>query len=98
LIGSFQDNIQTDLSAEQISQLACLGTQLPPGNILFASFPEELFEQDRTYDPVFKKEVFTWNVDYNILRDYVARFQLGLWPSASSEVSAPDEDEPILCQ
>jgi LCP family protein required for cell wall assembly len=98
LIASFQDNIQTDLSAEQISQLACLGTQLPPGNIVFASFPEELFEQDRTYDPVFKKEVFTWNVDYNILRDYVARFQLGLWPDITTDVSGPDEEEPILCQ
>jgi LCP family protein required for cell wall assembly len=99
LIASFRDNIQTDLSPEQIGQLACLGPQLPPGNIVFASFPEELFKPTHdTYDPVFKKTVFIWDVDFNILRDYVARFQLGLWPTPSSAVSSPEEEEPILCQ
>lgn len=98
LVASFQDNIQTDLSPEQISQLACLGAQLPPGNVVFASFPEELFQQARVYDPVFGKNVFIWDVDYNVLRDYVARFQLGLWPTTSSAVSTPGDEEPILCR
>lgn len=97
LIAAFRDNIQTDLSPQQISQLACLGPQIPPGNIVFASFPEELFKQARIYDPVFGKNVFIWDVDFNVLRDYVARFQAGLWPVPSMVVS-PDEDEPILCQ
>jgi LCP family protein required for cell wall assembly len=97
LIASFQDNIQTDLSPEEIGQLACLGPQIVPGNIIFASFPQEDFKQARIYDPVFGKEVFIWDVDYNILRDYVARFQAGLWPSPLGIVS-PDEEEPIICQ
>lgn len=97
LIAAFQDNIQTDLSPEQISQLACLGPQIPPGNIVFASFPEELFKQARIYDPVFGKNVFVWDVDFAILRDYVARFQAGLWPGAAATIG-PDEEEPILCQ
>ena len=46
LIKSFQDNIQTDFTPEQLSQLACLGTKLPVENIAFASFPEELFTED----------------------------------------------------
>src|SRR5690606_14425982 len=43
LIQSFQDNVQTDLSPEQISQLACIGTRIEPGDIRFVDFPEELF-------------------------------------------------------
>jgi LCP family protein required for cell wall assembly len=97
LIAAFQDNLQTDLSPQEIAQLACLGTQLPAGNIAFASFPQEYFEPSRTYDPVFEKEVFVWNVDYNVLRDYVARFQAGLWPS-TTPVIGPDDDGTIFCE
>jgi LCP family protein required for cell wall assembly len=102
LIESFQDNILTDLTPEQISQFACLGTQLPAGNIRFVSFPQEYFKQDRTYDPVFEKEVFTWDVDFNILRDYVARFQAGTWPEpVTLSTPSPDADEAsseLICQ
>src|SRR5258706_2140082 len=99
LITSFQDNVFTDLSPQQISQFACLGPQLPPGNISFVRFPEELFKQARTYDPVFKKRVFTWDVDFNILRDYVARFQAGTWPAATvAATPAPDEQTEMICE
>lgn len=97
LITSFQDNIQTDLSPEQISQLACLGTRLKPQNISLASFPDELFQQSRIYDPVFKKRVFVWDVDFNILRTYVTNFQSGTWPGISvPSVDTPDET--YVCQ
>jgi len=82
IMASFQGAVQTDLSPEQISQLACLGTKMQSENIVFASFPEELFEGRRVYDPVFKKNVFIWDVDFNVLRDYAARFNAGVWPSA----------------
>jgi LCP family protein required for cell wall assembly len=52
IIDSFRNNIQTDLTPEQIGQLVCLGTRMPRSNILFASFPRELFQADETYDPV----------------------------------------------
>lgn len=94
LVKSFQDSIQTDLSPEQLSQLACLGTQLQPENITLTSFPEDLFEQDRTYDPVFKKSVFTWKVDFQILRDYVARFNNGSWPQPSASTETTDSSTP----
>lgn len=97
LIASFQDNIQTDLSPQQISQLACLGPQIQPQNIRFASFPEEYFKGTRIYDPVFKGRVFIWDVDFNILRDYVARFQSGEWPPPGLP-GPPTDDSPIVCQ
>jgi LCP family protein required for cell wall assembly len=80
LIQSFQGAVQTDLTPAQLGQLACIGTQLQPGSIVFASFPEEDFTATRIYDPVFKGRVFIWDVDFNILRDYVARFNQGRWP------------------
>jgi LCP family protein required for cell wall assembly len=89
LITSFKDNVQTDLTPEQLTQLACIGTQIKSENIIFASFPEELFTQARIYDPVFKGRVFIWDADFNILRDYVQRFNEGTWPDPEA-----DEEEP----
>jgi LCP family protein required for cell wall assembly len=81
LIQSFEDNIQTDLSPAQLSQLACLGTKLPPQNIAFASFPQELFKQTRVFDPVFNKRISIVDADFSILQDYVVQFQAGTWPA-----------------
>jgi len=91
LIRSFQDAVQTDLSPEQLGQLACIGTQIPSGNIVFVSFPEEHFKQGRQFDPVFKKKVFAWDVDFQIIRDYVRQFNEGTWPGPSVE---PSDDTP----
>jgi LCP family protein required for cell wall assembly len=91
LIKSFQDSVQTDLSPEIMGQLACLATQLPRQNIVFYSFPEYLFTGTRIYDPVFNKDVFIWDVDFNVLRQYVAQFQAGLWPASLPRTPAPDQ-------
>src|SRR6266487_3891669 len=83
LIQSFQGAIQTDLSPAQLGQLACIGTQIQSGNIVFAAFPEDLFKQARRFDPVFGKNVFIWNVDFNVLRAYIQQFNEGTWPPVS---------------
>jgi len=99
LIESFQDNIITDFTPAQIGQLACLGTKLPPQNIVFATFPEELFSQTRIYDPVFKKRVFIWDVDFAVLSDYVSRFQAGTWPEPRIIIpSTTEEDTEVICE
>jgi LCP family protein required for cell wall assembly len=91
IINSFMKNIQTDLTPEQISQLACLGTQMPRSNILFASFPLDLFRSKEVYDPVLKQDVLIWDTDFRILRNYVSQFQAGTWPSPSSlETPGPE--------
>lgn len=95
LIKSFQGSVQTDLSPQQLGQLACIGTQMRPENIFFASFPEEHFKTKRQYDPVFKKNLFIWDVDFDILRDYVRQFNEGAWPQASH--STGDEEELAFC-
>lgn len=100
LIQSFQGAIQTDLSLEQLGQLACIGTKIQSGNIVFATFPSEYFKQTRQYDPVFKKNVFVWDVDFQILRDYVSRFEDGTWPSQTivpTTQTASTEEEAAIC-
>jgi len=96
LIKSFQDSVQTDLSPAQLGQLACIGTQIRPENFRFAVLPNELFEQTRIYDPVFKARVFVWDVDYNVMRDYIVQFQAGSWPSISG--TPEDKEEVPFCQ
>lgn len=98
LISSFQGAVQTDLTPEQITQMACIGTRLKSEDITFVSFPQELFEGTRIYDPVFKGRVFIWDVDYDILRDYVARFNAGTWPApAIAGASEPNQDTASTC-
>jgi LCP family protein required for cell wall assembly len=102
LIKSFQDNIQTDFTPEQLSQLACLGTRLPVENIAFASFPEELFTETRIYeDPAFPNGLLIFDADFNILRDYVTRFNAGTWPvlaaSTSSEAAEEETSSSSFC-
>jgi LCP family protein required for cell wall assembly len=86
LIDSFKDNVQTDFTPEQLSQLACLGTKLPMQNIAFASFPRELLKEDvRIFDdPEFPKGLLVTQADFKVLNEYVARFQAGTWPSLPS--------------
>jgi len=99
IINSFQGAVQTDLTPEQITQLACLGTKLSGADITFVSFPQELFKSMRIYDPVFDSRIFVWDVDYDILRNYVTRFNAGTWPVSSPQgapaiegESQPEED------
>lgn len=92
LIESFTGAVQTDLTPEQITQLACIGTRMSGEDITFVAFPQELFEGTRIYDPVFKGRVFIWDVDFDLLREYVARFNAGTWP-ASSPTGEPDPEE-----
>ena len=83
ILNSFMNNIQTDLTPEQISQLACLGTRMPRGNILFASFPRQLFTSAEVYDPVLEQDVFVWEASFDRLRGFVSDYQAGTWPSST---------------
>ncbi len=99
LIRSFQDAIQTDLSPEQLGQLACIGTQIPSGNIVFASFPAEHFKLTRQYDPVFKNTVSVWDVDFEILRSYISLFQQRRMaqPKRLTQPESAEEEEAVIC-
>ena len=92
LVRSFRSYVQTDLSPEQISQLACLATQMKGTDIAFASFPMENFTVGKKYDPQLKAKTSILEADFNVLRDYIDRFQQGTWPEPQPVV-APAEIE-----
>jgi LCP family protein required for cell wall assembly len=98
LIQLFQGAIQTDLSPEQLGQLACIGTKIPSGKVVLASFPAEHFKQKRQHDPVFGKNVAVLDVDFQILRSYISLFHNGAWPT--QELAGSDsiqEEENTIC-
>ena len=80
LVRSFRSYVQTDFSPEQINQLACLATQMEGTNVVFASFPMETFKGAKQYDPQLKATTSVLEADYNVLRDFIDRFQQGTWP------------------
>src|SRR6266508_3814903 len=80
LVKDFRRYVQTDLSPEQINQLACLATQMHGTDVVFASFPIDLFKAAKTFDPQLGTTTTTVDADFNILRDYIDRFQQGTWP------------------
>src|SRR6185436_3045311 len=87
LIKDFKNYVQTDLSPEQINQLGCLATQMHGTDVVFASFPIELFKSTKTFDPQLNDTTFTFDADFNILRDYIDRFQQGTWPDPNAFIN-----------
>src|SRR5262249_6957536 len=80
LVNDFKKYVQTDLSPEQINQLGYLATQIHGADVVFVSFPINLFKPTSTFDPQLGATTTTASADFNILRDYVDRFQQGTWP------------------
>ena len=89
LVTTFQRYVQTDLSPEQINQLACLATRMNGSDVTFAGFPIETFNNAKKFDPQLKNTTSILEADNDVLRDYIERFQQGIWP-------APVEFDPEL--
>ena len=89
LIASFRGSVITDLSPAQMSQLACLAPQVSRENLLFASLPEDILEPGRAYNPIAEDTTFIWKADFDVIRDYLERFQAGTWPDKPKEPTCP---------
>ena len=101
LVTTFQKHVQTDLNPEQINQLACLATQMSGQNVVFASFPIRLFKSTKQFDPQLNNTTSILDADKDVLRDYIQRFQSGLWPDpaliANATPSAFATDAEFAC-
>ncbi len=89
MIAAFQDSVLTDLSLEQLTQLACLAPHLKRENLLFTSLPEEILSPSRVYSPQQKNQVFVMDADFDVIRDYVSKFLAGTWPTEPDEPTCP---------
>jgi LCP family protein required for cell wall assembly len=89
IIGAFQGSVLTDLSPEQIGQMACLLPSLKKENLLFTSLPDEILSPARQYSQVLKNETFILDVDNQVIRDYISQFLAGTWPNEPEEPTCP---------
>jgi anionic cell wall polymer biosynthesis LytR-Cps2A-Psr (LCP) family protein len=78
LIATFSEAVQTDLGPLEIGQLICLSTMLESETIVFRSFPDNLFKNDRVQDPVLGNTSIL-KVDFALLKIYVGKFMNGEW-------------------
>lgn len=89
IIAAFQDSVLTDLSPEQLAQLACLAPRLKRENLIFTSLPQEIFTPGRVFSPQQKDNTFVVEADYDVIRDYVSQFLAGTWPTEPDEPTCP---------
>lgn len=89
IVASFQDSVLTDLSPQQIGQMACLLPKIERQNLIFTSLPQDVLEPSRVYNPTIKNETYILDVDNQVVRDYVARFMAGDWPTEPKEPTCP---------
>lgn len=85
LIAAFQGSVVTDLSLAQMSQMACLLPKLGDDAIVFGNIPEEELTQSRVWDERLNNYTFVWQVDYDLIRDYVIQFEAGTWPVSDGD-------------
>ena len=89
IIAAFQDAILTDLSPEQLAQLACLAPKLDSDNLIFTGISEDLLTPGRVYSPQQKAETFVWEADYDVIRDIISQFLAGNLVSESDGATCP---------
>ncbi len=89
IIAAFQGAVLTDLSLEQIGQLACLLPRLKRDSLLFTSLPQEILSPGRVFSPQQKKTTFVMEADFEVIRDYVRQFMEGTWPTEPDEPTCP---------
>jgi LCP family protein required for cell wall assembly len=90
MITVFSENVLTDLSPAQLSQLACLAPRLSWDNIVFARLPEEEMTGKTIYNPNMDINDFIWDMDNAAIRRYVAGFLAGSWPPPPVEGESDD--------
>jgi LCP family protein required for cell wall assembly len=89
IVEAFKGSVQTDLTPEQISQLACLASKKSQMKIVFAEFPQSVMTPTRVYDPSSKLDLFIFDVDNSVIRGYVANFMNGTWPEITADIGTP---------
>ena len=85
IIAAFEGQVITDLSLEQMGQVACLLPYLKQENLIFTGLPDDILSPARIYSPQMRNETFIMEADNQVIRDYVAQFMAGTWPTASGD-------------
>ncbi len=85
LISVFYDNVLTDLSPAQITQLACLVPYLSSENVVFARIPSDEMRSTTIINPNSNAKAYILEVNRDHIRQYIADFLAGTWPPPPKE-------------
>jgi LCP family protein required for cell wall assembly len=77
LISALQDSVLTDLTPQQLAQLACLAPKLESEDLLFTGLPQEILSSGRVYSPVLKDETSALEADTQVIQDFADEFTDG---------------------
>jgi LCP family protein required for cell wall assembly len=89
LISDFRDSVVTDLTPQQLAQLACLAPKLKSEDLLFTGLPQEILSSGRVHSPVLRDETYAFEADPQVVRDYADQFTTGSWPEQPDEPFCP---------
>jgi LCP family protein required for cell wall assembly len=89
IIAALRDSVLTDLTPQQLAQLACLIPNLKPENLLFTGLPQEILSSGQVYSPQLKDEIYILDADSHVIQDYAGQFMAGSWPIETDEPSCP---------
>jgi LCP family protein required for cell wall assembly len=77
LISALQGSVVTDLTPEQLAQLACLAPKLRSEDLLFTGLPQEILSSGRVHSPALNDETSALEADPQVIRDFTDRFTIG---------------------
>ena len=89
IIGALQDSVLTDLTPQQLAQMACLLPKLEPENVRFTGLPQEMLSSGHVYSPQLKDDTYILDADFDDVRNQVDQFAAGSWPAQPDEPSCP---------
>jgi LCP family protein required for cell wall assembly len=89
MIASLRNSVLTDLTPQQLAQLACLAPQLEPENLLFTGLPQEIMSSGQVYSPQLKDETFVLDADSQVIQNYAGQFMTGSGSIETNETACP---------
>jgi LCP family protein required for cell wall assembly len=89
LTSALWDSVVTDLTPQQLAQLACLAPKLKSEDLLFTGLPQEILSSGRVFSPELKDETFSLQTDPQVVRDYADQFTTGSRPDQPDEQFCP---------
>jgi LCP family protein required for cell wall assembly len=89
IIAALQDSVLTDLTPQQLAQMACLVPELKPEKVLFFSLPQEMLSSGQMYSPQLKGNVYILNADFDLIKAYASQFMAASGPIETDETSCP---------
>jgi LCP family protein required for cell wall assembly len=89
LISALRGSVLTDLTPQQLAQLACLAPKLKPENLVFTGLPQELLSSGQIYSPQLKGDTYILDADPQAVQDYAGRFMAGSLPVETDKSLCP---------